>query len=56
MADIIIESTCSLCGRKFKCRYKKGDEEAKALAETWGICPECWKGESEFWKEGDDKE
>ena len=50
---VVIERTCSLCGAKFKCKYKEGDEEAKALAEAWEICPKCWKGESEYWEGGE---
>jgi len=41
-----IERTCSLCGAKFKCKYT--DEMSKAFAESWEICPKCWKKKTCF--------
>ena len=36
-----IERRCALCGKIFKCVYE--DEESRAWAEAWEICPDCWK-------------
>jgi len=56
---VVNERVCSLCGGTFKCSFEENDEMGKAFAEAWEICPKCWKGESEFWKEvegGDENE